>query len=119
MALRAERLEQQAERRDLAVDLQRAMQVPGATWGPRGQIRVCQASVRAAHQEIVELVGRLTAAGPVSPQGVAEVRVLLCDGTGPLYWDGSGNGSGTGRRSLRVELAHALRSLDPLTAGWS
>jgi hypothetical protein len=43
------------------------------------------ARVRRARTELMALLDRLEHAGPVSARGVAAVRLLLSDGTGPLY----------------------------------
>jgi hypothetical protein len=115
IALRAARLERERERRDLATGLQRAIQGTDAPRCFPGQVRICQASVRAAQAEIRELVVCLTAAGPVSPRGVAELRMLLTDGTGPFYWE---TGRDDQHRSLRAELRRVLTNLDPLTPTW-
>ena len=42
-------------------------------------------SVQRARAELAAVAGRLVASGPVGVQGVARVRVLVADGTGPLY----------------------------------
>ena len=52
------------------------------------------------------MVGRLVAPGPVGVRGVARIRNLLADGTGPLY-----RASGAGH--LRDELVAALLAMDP------
>lgn len=46
--------------------------------------------IAAAARELDRLAARLAAPGPVSARGVAEVRLLLADGCGPLYFRGSG-----------------------------
>lgn len=48
-------------------------------------VPVAGGAVLAAAGELVALAGRLRAAEPVRPQGVALARELLVDGTGPLY----------------------------------
>jgi hypothetical protein len=53
------------------------------------------------------VVGRLTATGPVEVQGVARIRTLLADGTGPLYHSAPAE-------ELRNELAAVLTALNPL-----
>jgi hypothetical protein len=66
-------------------------------------------SVEECSDEIDALAERLVTPGPVSVRGVAQVRVLLSDGAGPLY-----------RRSSREEVADKVRdardSLEPRVA---
>jgi hypothetical protein len=45
----------------------------------------CRPQVREALAEIVSLCSALRAAEPVDPRGVASLRRLLADGTGPCY----------------------------------
>jgi hypothetical protein len=63
--------------------------------------------VTRARAELAAVVDRLAAAGPVDVRGVARIRQLLADGTGPLYRE-----SRPGH--LRDELRAALRAMDPL-----
>src|SRR5213078_1455884 len=60
---------------------------------------LARAQVAAAADELRLLASRLQAPGPVDPRGVAEIRLLLIDGRGPLY----------NRRSQRP-LANAVRA---------
>ena len=60
---------------------------------------LARAQVAAAAAELRLLASRLQAPGPVDPRGVAEIRLLLIDGRGPLY----------NRRSQRP-LANAVRA---------
>jgi len=68
---------------------------------------VCRHGVTRARAELAAVVDRLAAAGPVDVRGVARIRHLLADGTGPLYRE-----SRPGH--LRDELRAALRAMDPL-----
>jgi hypothetical protein len=63
--------------------------------------------VRAAETQIQNLIDRLAAPGPVSVAGVAQVKMLLHDGAGPLYNPGSD-------RDLTSHLHQALRDIDDL-----
>ncbi len=58
-----------------------------------------------ARDELSAVVGRLGATGPVGVQGVARIRELLADGTGPLYQPAH-------PEQLRHELVAALDALD-------
>jgi hypothetical protein len=62
--------------------------------------------VLAAAQELDALADRLLSPDPVSAQGVAQARLLLTDGTGPLYRRGAAE-------DLRDALTRALACLDP------
>jgi hypothetical protein len=62
--------------------------------------------VRQAKAELAALAGRLSGSGPVDVHGVARVRLLLADGTGPLYQPGP-------PERLRHELAALLAALNP------
>jgi hypothetical protein len=113
VAQRAQRLEQPLERRELADGLQHAAADACAPPSSRARIRVRPDSVREAEREIGELVRHLTSAAPVSPRGVAQVRMLLTDGSGPLFRRPTAGYP----RSLRAELRRALDFLDPLAGG--
>jgi hypothetical protein len=62
-------------------------------------------AVARARAELAAVVDRLAAAGPVDVRGVARIRNLLADGTGPLYRE---------RRPghLREELLVARRAME-------
>ena len=86
LALRAEVLVRPQVRSDLARRLEGVLRLadqPGRMTTPFASI--CRERVRAAQSELRLLRARLLATGPVSPQGVALVKALLTDGTGPLY----------------------------------
>ncbi len=82
----------------------------GAASQPRSARRfgvpIDRDEVRRARHELETLASRLAAPEPVNVGGVARVRSLLADGTGPLY-----RKSEPGR--LRRELVAALASLEP------
>jgi hypothetical protein len=105
LALHAGRLCQPSQRRLLARSLTRIVAVADAPQGRRLKAPVCRAAVHQARAELATVAGRLMASGPVDVHGVARVRTLLADGTGPLY-----RSAASGR--LRDELAEALRALD-------
>jgi hypothetical protein len=56
--------------------------------------------------ELDALGDRLLSPDPVAARGVAQVRVLLTDGTGPLYRRGA-------TEDLRAAVTRALASLQP------
>ena len=66
---------------------------------------VCKPSVRRVRPQLAGIAGRLSAAGPVDVQGVARLRLLVADGTGPLYQPARAD-------DLRHELAAVVAALD-------
>jgi hypothetical protein len=105
LAIHARRLCEPAQRRLLAHSLAR---IAGASDGPPGRrlkALVCSSAVHQAGAELAALTGRLDASGPVDVQGVARIRILLADGTGPLYQP-------VPPERLRHELTAALAALD-------
>ena len=63
-------------------------------------------AVRRARAELRAVVERLAADGPVDVRGVARVRRLLADGTGPLYRESAPD-------QLRNELRAVLAAMEP------
>jgi hypothetical protein len=106
LAVHAGRLCNPAQRRVLARSLTRIAEASTAPPGRRLKAPVCRPAVHRARAELTAVTARLVAAGPVDVRGVAQVRQLLADGTGPLYRSGSPD-------QLRGELAAALTALDP------
>jgi hypothetical protein len=75
-----------SQRAALASSLERylteAQKPPGERWAP---VPVRWDAILSAAPPLRDLVRRLGSAGPVSPQGVARTKLLLTDGTGPLF----------------------------------
>jgi hypothetical protein len=107
LAIHAGRLCEPAQRRVLARSLMRIVAASDAPTARRLRAPVCRPAVHRARAELAAVVDRLTATGPVDVQGVARIRTLLADGTGPLYQSAPAE-------QLRNELAAALTALDPL-----
>jgi hypothetical protein len=59
--------------------------------GPSARVPVNRAGVLDARNLVHEVTRRLHSPDPVRPRGMARLRLLLTDGTGPLYtpWRGS------------------------------
>jgi hypothetical protein len=70
------------------------------------KIRPRQSKVLAAADQLDALADRLLSRDAVDARGVAQVRLLLTDGTGPLYHSGA-------TEDLRAVAAGALRHLHP------
>jgi hypothetical protein len=85
LALHAGRLCRPAQRRLLARSLTRIVAAADAPVGNRLKMPVCRAAVHHARAELAAVAGRLGASGAVNVHGVARLRILLADGTGPLY----------------------------------
>jgi hypothetical protein len=87
----------------LASSLRRVVADSERWRGRSNRVPLARANVQTAERELVGLAERLERPGPIRARGVAEIRLLLGDGTGPLYRGGSG------RRlldELRVAAAH-------------
>ena len=57
---------------------------------PTSQAPIARRAVLSATEELSELASELVAPGPVGAGGVAQVQLLISDGTGPLYNPHSG-----------------------------
>jgi hypothetical protein len=111
LALRAQQLVRERGRREVARGIQRLLAraaQPGASRWPPAPVRWDR--VRAAAGEFQALADRLLSPAPLPARGVAQARLLLGDGGGPLYHR-------AGRDDLRARVAEAVQALDPL-AGW-
>jgi hypothetical protein len=106
LALHAEHLHAGSQRRALARSLRRVGAASEPATSPRARVPLDRVAVQRARPEIDAVADRLTSSEPVDARGVAWLRALLADGTGPLYRERV-----PGR--LRRELAAALASLDP------
>jgi hypothetical protein len=74
--------------------------------------RPCRSNVKAVSVALRSVADRLTQPGPIHAQGVAELRAVLGDGTGPLYWSSGPGQDGHGAvSSLEDQLDGVLRHL--------
>lgn len=88
LGARAARLLRRATRRRIAAGLESAVLDArgGSSLHPlRMSAPVAQPAVADAGDEVLQLAARLRAPEPVRPQGIALARLLLVDGSGPLY----------------------------------
>jgi hypothetical protein len=85
LAVRARWLVRPAACRELAGTLLRLLALAAAPPRATAMVRVSRRHVGAAAPELHGLVDRLLADGPVSACGVARLRALLADGSGPVY----------------------------------
>jgi hypothetical protein len=104
LALRAELIVRPSETHRLARALKWVVMTCESS--PRVPVRapIQRQAVRLARGELLTLADRLLQAGPLGVQGVARARVLLRDGTGPLYAAGT-------RRDLGAEVRAATAAL--------
>jgi hypothetical protein len=105
LALHAGHLCSAGERRAVARSLARIVRLACAPPTASPRVPVSAPAVRRCHDELRVLIERLTAPEPVGVRGVARLKTLVTDGTGPLY-----RPSPPGR--LRRELLAALDGLD-------
>jgi hypothetical protein len=107
LTLRARMLIGPSARATLARQLRRVVSDArgGHVWLRRVAVR--RPAVLDAADELEVLADRLAAPGPVDVRGVAQVRLLLTDGTGPLYFPRE-------TEELRARLADALSRLEVL-----
>lgn len=74
------------------------------------QVPLHRNAVLAAAHELDELARRLLSPGPLAARGVAQVRLLLVDGSSPLYFSRA-------EVDLRTAVTRALEDLNP-SFGW-
>jgi hypothetical protein len=106
LTLRARALIGPSTRRALVQGVLLVMSRARAGEGLNARIPVCRHKVMTAAQELDALANRLLEPGPVAARGVAQVRLLLCDGTGPLY-------DRCNADDLGIVLRQAIEGLEP------
>lgn len=105
LRLRAASLIDASMRDSIATELRRVAREATEGRGLTARIPTGRAAVAAAGDELRLLAARLQAPGPVAAPGVAQARLLLTDGRGPLY---DPNGADRLRSAARNAIA-ALR----------
>jgi hypothetical protein len=89
--LHGTRLVSARERNDLARTLRRAVRDADPAAGTfHSRVRVASAAVRHSAELIEAVHDRLADPFPVRSRGMARLRILLSDGSGPLYRSGRG-----------------------------
>jgi hypothetical protein len=107
LALRAQTLGETSTRKSLALSLRHVLDdARQGSRRQRGQIATLRADVLTATDQLERLIERLLEPGLVAARGCAQVRMLLIDGCGPLYWRGASH-------DLRAAAADALAGLEP------
>jgi hypothetical protein len=107
LVLRAQTLIAPSTRAGLAHQIDQILReaVSGYVW-VISRVAPRRREVLDAAEELDALARRLVAPGPVSAGGVAQVRLLLSDGCGPLYFHGAND-------TLRTLVSAALDGLEP------
>ena len=107
LALRAQTLGETRARQALAQSLRQILDDARQGSQPRrGQITALRAEVLAAADQLERLIERLLEPRIVAARGLAQVRVLLIDGGGPLYFRGAS-------QDLKAAAARAVAQLEP------
>jgi hypothetical protein len=108
LAMRAQQLACGRSRRELATTVRRLLDASDVStngYNPAGTLAVLSRVVT-AREDFECLIAHLLAPAPVSARGVATVRLLLRDGTGPLYRYES-------RADLKAMVRASIAALDP------
>jgi hypothetical protein len=88
IAARAEALRSRREREALASAIYLVLKDAGRSTSPLSvRVPVARDAVRRSRPELLALAAELRQAADVSVRGVAAARLLVSDGTGPLYCD--------------------------------
>jgi hypothetical protein len=85
LSLRAQRLIGQTTRRELALAIHHILHEAKRPTHPHTRVPICRRKVAQSASALEQLADRLLSPGAVDARGVAQVRLLLRDGTGPLY----------------------------------
>ena len=107
LSLRARRRIAPAIAAALARELRRVVREAEGRCASRARVPARRAAVLAAAAELDALARRLVAPAPRDARGVAQVRLLLGDGCGPLY-------SARAVEDLRAAVARARAALEPI-----
>jgi hypothetical protein len=106
LALRARTLVRVRARRALAQAAWRVLAEAAQPPTVHVPVPVCRDRVQGCAPELEDLIRRLLAPGPVSPQGIAQASALLSDASSPLYHRANPD-------DLRARVISAVDALDP------
>jgi hypothetical protein len=107
LALRAQALIGQPARRDLANQIRRIVLDAHRRSRARPAVIISHRLVLDVELDLSRLALRLLAEDPVEVRGMASVRALICDGSGPLYASGP-----AGADQLRAAIEGATEALE-------
>lgn len=106
LSVRAHTLIGSPERLNLALAIRRVIADAQDALRPMHfTVPICRRKVWRSRQTLLELVNRLLGDGPLDARGLAQIRLLLSDGAGPLYVHPSAD-------DLEPALARAIAALD-------
>jgi hypothetical protein len=108
LQVRARALLEPGTRRELGRSVRRILRRGSHPPTIGGRVAVHRDAVAEAHDDLDLLARRLLDAAPVPVRGVAKARVLLSDGSSPLYWS-------RGEDALREQVRGAIEALGPGT----
>jgi hypothetical protein len=107
LALRAHALGEPGMRKTLACSLRTVLSDARAPQCQRvAKVPTARSEVLDTAEALSELAERLIAPGPLAARGLARVRLLLSDGSSPLYWRHASD-------NLHAVVARALDELEP------
>jgi hypothetical protein len=104
LSLRARRLIEPPMAATMARSLHRLAREAREHRAARGPMPARMAAVREAAAELEDLARRLVAPRPAAVRGIAQVRLLLTDGAGPLYSETAGEDLAAAVRRARAAL---------------
>jgi hypothetical protein len=104
LAVRARILARPPTRRELGQQLRRIVREAHDPRPPGNRIAPVASRVLEAEDDLRLLASRLDSPLPVAVRGVASVRALLSDGSGPLYHRGSAEDLGAAARRMAATL---------------
>jgi hypothetical protein len=108
LALRARALSRPSQRAALARTLNEIVrEARGARRRRLARVPVIKSEVLAATAQLTAVSRRLVAPGAIAAGGVASARLLLSDGSGPLYFAGAAD-------DLSAAIAQVLEALGPV-----
>jgi len=108
LALRAQALVRVSTRQLLAQCVQQVLADATRPNPRRRVVPVCCQRVLDSSADFQQLIRRLLSPAPLPAAGVAQVRVLLTDGAGPLYYRGS-------PEDLGAKVHRAVQALEPFS----
>jgi hypothetical protein len=103
LAAHASRLTRRSMRAGIAVGLERLARTVGEK-PAAGRVLPFRGAVRANTSELYGLAALLRGPAPVYARGVAMLRMVLTDGTGPAYTDRTGDALARDLRNARVAI---------------
>jgi hypothetical protein len=105
LVVHARTLARRSEREQLGRQLRRIVREAHAPTRRRMRVPIARERVLGAEQELALLASRLESSRAVAVTGLAKVRVLLRDGSGPLYYAASSGDLSAAARQATIALS--------------